>query len=99
MALTRRARLVAWVGTRKGIAVLIADRTRQYHGTWVKPPSVDGYVAVPSYPGRFRSFNHLGGYASDSGQLLTTSPSIGFAMIWLSGGRTLPSDSTHSASC
>jgi hypothetical protein len=32
MALTNKARLVLWVGMRKGIAVLIADRTRLYHG-------------------------------------------------------------------
>src|SRR5215217_8120121 len=64
MALTSKARLVFWVGRRKGIAVLIAARTRQYHCTWMKPPSVDGHVAVPSYPGRFCSFNQPSGYAS-----------------------------------
>src|SRR5215210_6884011 len=34
MALTKRARLVFWVGRRKGIAVLIASRMRSYLGTW-----------------------------------------------------------------
>jgi hypothetical protein len=33
MALTKRARLVFWVGARKGIALLMATRTRQYHNT------------------------------------------------------------------
>src|SRR5215218_4813449 len=32
---------------------------------WVKPPSGDGDLATPSYPGRFRSFNCCGGYASE----------------------------------
>jgi hypothetical protein len=36
-----------------------------------KPLSVEGYVAVPSYPRRFRSFNHCGGYASERNRLLT----------------------------
>jgi hypothetical protein len=33
MALTNKARLVCWVGARKGAAALMASRTRQYRGT------------------------------------------------------------------
>jgi hypothetical protein len=56
MALTRRARLVFCVSARKGIAVLIADRTRQYHGTRAGPPLADDCVPASSYRRRFRSF-------------------------------------------
>ncbi len=79
MALTSRARLVFWVVKRKGIAVLIACRTRQYDCNgrdllWWMVFSGDSILS-----GRFRSFI-VGGYASVTIVLWSLSP-----IVWLLG--------------
>ena len=48
MALTSRARFVAWVGTRKGIVALIASLTRRYMAKR-NLLGVGGWVATPPY--------------------------------------------------